>query len=91
MAQKVIPVGKKLLLKPKKQEEVSKGGIFIPEIARKVEYKGTVIGKGKDVSEMEIGDMVQYTDHCLPTPMMHDGIEHLLIQEGDVYAILVNE
>ena len=60
-------------------------------VARKVEYKGTVIGKGKDVSEMEIGDMVQYTDHCLPTPMMHDGIEHLLIQEGDVYAILVDE
>ena len=91
MAQQVIPVGKKLLLKPKKQDEYSKGGIFIPDMARKKEFKGIVIGKGNGIDEIQIGDMVQYTEHCLPTTMEHDGSDHLLIQEGDVFAILVDE
>jgi|TARA_R110000803_G_scaffold50099_3_gene104079 co-chaperonin GroES (HSP10) len=89
MAQQVIPVGKKLLIKQKKAETMTKSGFILPEMAIKRECIGTVIGKGRSVEEIKIGDVVQYTEHCLPTSMTHDEEEHLLIQEGDVFAILV--
>jgi|TARA_R100001463_G_scaffold78562_3_gene132877 chaperonin GroES len=88
MSMTVIPVGKKLLLKKWKVETKTASGIIIPEIAQKKEFKGTVVGKGKDVHEIEVGDIVQYAEHAMPTPMMHQNEEHLLVQEGDVFAIV---
>ena len=88
MSMTVIPVGKKLLLKKWKVETKTASGIIIPEIAQKKEFKGTVVGKGKDVHEIEVGEIVQYAEHAMPTPMMHQNVEHLLVQEGDVFAIV---
>ena len=88
MSMTVIPVGKTLLLKKWKVETKTASGIIIPEIAQKKEFKGTVVGKGKDVHEIEVGDIVQYAEHAMPTPMMHQNVEHLLVQEGDVFAIV---
>ena len=91
MSQKVIPVGAKLLIKQKEADKYFAGTeIIIPDTARKKEYKGIVVGVGKSVAEINIGDMIQYSDHCLPTTMMHDNEEHLLINEGDVFAIIKN-
>ena len=53
MSMTVIPVGKKLLLKKWKVETKTASGIIIPAIAQKKEFKGTVVGKGKDVHEIE--------------------------------------
>jgi co-chaperonin GroES (HSP10) len=87
MIQQVIPVGKKLLIKQKKADAFFKNtNIIIPEAAQKVENKGTVVAVGEGITEIKIGDVVQYSEHCLPTSMMHDEEEHLLIHEGDVFA-----
>jgi co-chaperonin GroES (HSP10) len=87
MTEQVIPIGKKLLIKQKKAETFYKNtNIIIPEAAQKVENKGTVVAVGEGITEIKIGDMIQYSEHCLPTSMMHDDEEHLLIHEGDVYA-----
>ena len=89
MAQKIIPVGKKILIKQKEAEKFYKNtAIVIPDIARKKEYKGVVVGVGRSVEDIKIGDIVQYTEHCLPTTMLHNDEEHLLINEGDVFAII---
>jgi chaperonin GroES len=89
MIQQVIPTGKKILIKQKKAKTKTASGLYLPEIAQKNEYKGVVVAKGQSVEEIKMGDIVQYTEHCLPTRMEHDGEEHLLIQEGDVFAIIV--
>jgi co-chaperonin GroES (HSP10) len=89
MTQEVIPTGKKILIKQKKTKTKTASGLYLPEIAQKKEFKGTVIAKGQSVEEIKLGDIVQYTEHCLPTRMQHAGEEHLLIQEGDVFAIIV--
>lgn len=87
MIQQVIPVGKKLLIKQKKAKTFYKNtNIIIPETAQKIENKGVVIAIGEGITEIKIGDEVQYSEHCLPTSMMHNNEEHLLIHEGDVYA-----
>tara|TARA_R110002012_G_scaffold252001_1_gene429981 strand:+ start:742 stop:1017 length:276 start_codon:yes stop_codon:yes gene_type:complete len=91
MAQKIIPVGSKLLLKKWKVETKTAGGLIIPEIAQKKEFKGTVVGVGQEVKEIKVGDIVQYADYAMPTPMKHDNEEHLLVQAGDVFAIIRDE
>ena len=49
---------------------------------------GPDFASNADVAEIKIGDEVQYADHAMPTPMEHDGQEHLLLQSGDVFAII---
>ena len=88
MKQIIIPEGKRLLIKRHKAETKTASGIIIPEIAQKKEFKGTVVGVGAEVEEINIGDVVQYAEHAMPTPMQHEGEEHLLLQAGDVFAIL---
>ena len=89
---KVIPVGKKILLKQQEiQETYSNTGIFIPESHQEKECKGKVIAVGKDVEEIKDGDFVQYSEHSVPTTMEHNGEEHLLVQAGDVFAIIRDE
>ena len=73
----VVPVGMKLLIKEIKPEQFSKQT-----------FQGIVVGRGDEVTSIEIGDTVQYADHAMPTPMKHNGEEHLLLQLGDVYAII---
>ena len=76
MAQQIIPVGKKILIHQKEAEKFFKNtNIIIPDKAQERENVGTVIGVGASVSEIKVGDK---------------DIEHLLIQEGDIFAILVD-
>ena len=91
MAEKIIPVGQKLWIKEIKAETKTASGLITPEIAQKITYRGRVVGIGDSVKEIKIGDVVQYAEHAMPTPMKHDGQEHLLLQVGDVYAIIRDE
>lgn len=61
---------------------------MIPETSRKSDYKGYVIAIGKDVQEIEVGDLVQYADYAVPTEMKHEGEPHLLINVGDIFAVI---
>jgi len=91
MAQKIIPVGQKLLIKEIKAATKTASGLIIPTIAQKTTYEGRVVGKGEGINEIGIGDVVRYAEHAMPTPMTHQGEEHLLLQLGDVYAIIRDE
>lgn len=92
MKTKVIPVGNRVLVKKKDAEAYFPGTtILIPENQRQDELKGHVVAVGKEVKEVNVGDLVQYADYALPTKMKHDGEDHLLISAGDIFAVLVNE
>lgn len=60
----IQPMGERVLLKPIKQEEKTKGGIFIPEEARKEQKQGEVIAVGTykngEKLPLEKGDKVLY-------------------------------
>ena len=84
----VIPVGKKVLIKQKQAEIYYPGtNIMIPETARKKECKGTVVGVGAEVTEIKPCDSIMYADYAVPTALIHEGEEHLLINAGDVFVI----
>ena len=85
---KIIPVGKKILIKQKQADTYYPGtNLMIPETARKKECKGTVVGVGAEVTEIKPGDFIMYADYAVPTVMIHENEEHLLINAGDVFVI----
>ena len=86
---KVIPVGIKILVKPQEAAAYFKGTtILIPESQRKQEAKGVVAGVGDGVAQIKPNDIIQYSDSAATIKMQHNGEEHYLINEGDVFAIL---
>ena len=66
MKTKIIPVGKKVLIKPKEAQRVVPGtNIIIPDSALEKEYKGFVVGVGAEVSEINEGDLIQYAEYSV--------------------------
>jgi len=89
MKTKITPVGKKVLIKPKEANRTVPGtNIIIPDTALEKIYQGYVIAVGAEVQEIKEGDLIQYADYCVPTEMKHDGDKHLLINVGDIFAVI---
>jgi len=93
---KLKPLGDRILVKPMAQEEVTKGGVILPDTAKEKPQKGEVIavGKGKLTDdgtriEMEVkpGDLVIYGKYS-GTEVKYEGDEYLFIRESDVLAIV---
>jgi len=90
--QTIVPVGKRILILEKDPEEFYPGTkIVIPATAREKTHQGYVVGVGKEVTEVEVGDLIQYASYATPVEMKHKGQTHLLISQGDVLAVVINE
>ena len=86
---KIVPVGKKVLIRPKEVVRTVPGtNIIIPDSALEKEYKGFVVGVGAEVQEIVVDDLVQYAEYSVPQEVEHNGSKHLLINAGDVFAII---
>ena len=93
-ATRLHPLDDRIVVKPIKQEEVTKGGIILPDTAKEKPQEGEVIavGPGKLTEdgtriEMEIkkGDKVMYAKYS-GTEIKLDDEELLIMREGDVLA-----
>jgi len=60
----ITPIGPRVLIKPYKQEEKTKGGIFIPDSAKEKKKQGEVIAVGTfedgKVLPISPGDIILY-------------------------------
>ena len=89
MKTRIVPEGKKDLIKPKEAQRTVPGtNIIIPDTALEKIYQGHVVAVGAEVEEINAGDLIQYADYCVPTEMKHEGEKHLLINAGDVFAVI---
>lgn len=95
-APKIRPLGEKVLIQRLEAEEVTKGGIVLPDTAREKPQRGKVLalGDGKmleDGSRAEFqvskGDTVLFTSYA-GTEIKFEGEEYLLMDESDIVAIL---
>jgi len=94
MSSKVQPLGERILVKPIAREEISRGGIVLPDTVKEKPQEGKVIavGKGKrndkgdrvpmDVSE---GDIIIYAKYG-GTEIKLDGEDYIILRESDVLA-----
>ena len=92
----VKPLGDKILVKRLEAQEVTKGGIVLPDSAKEKPKEGKVVevGPGKVLDDgtrgsMQIkkGDRILFTSYA-GTEIKVDGEEYLIMSEDDVLAVV---
>ena len=94
MAVKLEPLGDRIVVKPLAREEVTKGGIIIPDTAKEKPQEGEVVAvgpgrvtdSGKRIAmEVAVGDKVVYNKYS-GTEFKIDDVEYMILRESDVIA-----
>jgi chaperonin GroES len=93
---KVKPLNDRILVIRVEEEQISAGGIIIPDTAKEKPQEGKVVavgpGKWDDNAkriplEVKKGDRILFSKYA-GTEIKLDGIEHLFMKEDDVLCIL---
>lgn len=93
---KLKPLNDRVLVKRLEVEEMTAGGIIIPDSAKEKPMKGEVVaaGPGKlDDSGKRVamtvkdGDTVLFAKYA-GTEIKIDGVEHLVMREDDILAVV---
>jgi chaperonin GroES len=91
---KMQPLGDRVVIKPTPKEEVSKGGIVLPDTAKEKPQEGKIIAagpgrlteEGKRVAmDVKKGDKVIYSKYA-GTEFKLDNDELIIMREGDILA-----
>lgn len=99
MPTKLEPLGDRLVVKTIKQEEVTRGGIVLPDTAKEKPQEGEVlaVGPGRMTDEgtriamdVKVGDIVIYAKYG-GTEIKVDGEELMILRESDILAKKVNK
>ena len=96
MSMSLKPLGNRVVIEPLEQEEITAGGIVLPETAKEKPQKGKILSVGPgdrndkgervpmDVAE---GDTVLFAKYA-GTEIKIDGKKLLILRESDILAIL---
>jgi chaperonin GroES len=91
---KIEPLGDRVVIKPTPKEEVSKGGIVLPDTAKEKPQEGKIIAAGpgrltedgkRIAMEVKKGDKVIYSKYA-GTEFKLDDEELVIMREGDILA-----
>jgi chaperonin GroES len=94
MAFKLQPLGDRLVVSPIEREEVTKGGIVLPDTAKEKPQEGEVLAVGpgrlseegtRVAMDIKVGDIVIYARYG-GTEYKVDGKEVIILREGDILA-----
>jgi chaperonin GroES len=90
------PLGDRLVVEPIEQEEVTAGGIVLPETAKEKPQQGKVLAvgpgarddEGKRIEmDVKVGDKVLYAKYS-GTEFKMNSKKYLILRESDLLAIL---
>ncbi len=90
------PLADRLVVDPIEQEEVTAGGIILPETAKEKPQQGKVIAAGpgrtddegdRIAMEVKVGDRVLYAKYS-GTEIKLDNKKVLILRESDILAIV---
>lgn len=93
---KIKPLADRVIVKAKAAEEMTKGGIILPDTAKEKPIEGTVVAvgagrvadDGKTVAmSVKVGDSVLYGKYS-GTEIKIEGEEYLIMRESDIYGIV---
>ena len=94
MVIKLQPMADRVVVKPIEREEVTKGGIVLPDTAKEKPQEGDVLAVGPGrlsedgkrlAMDVAVGDVVVYTKYG-GTEIKVDGEELVILREGDILA-----
>ncbi|MBI3158703.1 MAG: co-chaperone GroES [Chloroflexi bacterium] len=95
---KLKPLGNRVVVEPIEQEEMTAGGIVLPETAKEKPQKGTVLASGpgerdedgKHIAmDVKDGDTVLFAKYS-GTEIKVDGKKLLILRETDLLAIVLD-
>lgn len=96
MAMSLKPLGNRVVVEPTEQEEITAGGIVLPETAKEKPQKGKVISAGpgeRDENgkripmDVEAGNTVLFAKYA-GTEIKVEGKKLLILRESDLLAIV---
>jgi chaperonin GroES len=94
MALNLQPMADRILVKPIEKEQVTKGGIFLPDTAKEKPQEGTVVAvgpgrlseEGKRIEmDIKVNDTVIYAKYG-GTELKLEGEEYMILNERDILA-----
>ncbi|OGO35983.1 MAG: co-chaperone GroES [Chloroflexi bacterium RBG_16_56_8] len=98
MSLNLKPLGNRVVVEPLEAEEVTAGGIVLPETAKEKPQKGTILAvgpgdrdeAGKRIQmDVAVGDLVLFAKYS-GTEIKLDGKKLLILRENDILAIVAN-
>jgi len=93
---KLKPLGGRVIIEPIEQEEMTAGGIILPETAKEKPQEGKILAVGpgdrdddgeRIPMELQIGDKVLYAKYS-GTEVKMDGKKLLILRESDILAVI---
>jgi len=99
MAVKLQPLGDRVVVKPIEREEVTKGGIVLPDTAKEKPQEGKVMAVGpgrlsedgkRIAMDIKVGDVVLYVKYG-GTEVKIDDEELIILRESDILAKKVSK
>jgi chaperonin GroES len=96
MALNLKPLGSRVVIEPIEQEEVTAGGIVLPETAKEKPQQGMILSVGpgdRDEAgkripmDVAVGDKVLFAKYS-GTELKMDGKKLLILRESDILAIV---
>ena len=94
MAVKLQPLGDRIVVKPIEREEVTKGGIVLPDTVKEKPQEGKVLAVGpgrlsedgkRIAMDVTVGDVVLYVKYG-GAEVKIDGEELMILRESDILA-----
>ena len=87
---KVIPIGKRVLVKPVEVVAETSSGIILPDSQVQQKPQGTVIAIGPDVENIEVGDFIQWVINMSidDKEFIHEGERHILLTQDAIVCKL---
>ena len=93
----IKPLGDRIVVQPLEAEDVTKGGIILPDTAKEKPHEGKIVsvGRGKVLEngqiqalELKVGDRILYGKYSGSEIKTKDGKDYLIMKEEDVLAIV---
>jgi len=97
MAMSLKPLGDRVIVEPVEKEEMTAGGIILPETAKEKPQQGTIVAvgpgrrdeEGKRIPmDVKVGDRVLFAKYA-GTEVKLDGDEKIMVlKESDILAVV---
>jgi len=93
---KLKPLGGRVIVEPIEQDEITAGGIILPETAKEKPQEGKILAAGpgerdedgeRIPMEVQVGDKVLYAKYS-GTEIKMDGKKVLILRESDILAVI---
>jgi chaperonin GroES len=90
------PLGGRVLVEPLEQDEITPGGIILPETAKEKPQEGKILAAGpgerdedgkRIVMDVKVGDKVLFAKYS-GTEVKMDGKKLLILRESDILGII---